>query len=81
MKGIQIDNRAIMFLGIDTELGKEKYYGSSILKFSNMTSKYYPSNIHKRIYTFKQLLKWRRLLNRTNSECLEYRNFKWQKIN
>jgi len=80
MKGIQIDNRAIMFLGINTKLTKEKLYNHNVLEFSNHSSQYYTSNIYKRIYTFKQLLKWYRLLGKKDSKCLEYKSFKWQHI-
>ena len=57
MKGVQIENRAIMFLGIDTELVYDDY-GYPELKFSNMKANYYRNNIYKRIYTFKELLTW-----------------------
>lgn len=83
MKGMHIENRAIMFLGAypikprDTkdELRIHGYIDESYQKlkisFKNQKYTYYKSNKYKTIWTFRELLKWRRLLPKDDSVCLE----------
>jgi len=92
MKGIQINNRAIMFLGAtpisprdrEEEMKTHGYIDESYQKlkisFKNQKYTYYKSNVHKVIWTFKELIRWRRMLPKNDSRCLEYRNLKWQNI-
>jgi len=77
MKGIQIDNRTIMFIGAHPKYAVDDY-GNKILTFSNTdTTAYYASNIHARIYTLKGLRKWRKLIGRRNQRCLSKVFFSW----
>jgi len=91
MKGIQIDNRAIMFIGAypieprDTveEIRIHGYVDDSFQKlkisFKNQTATYYKSNQYKTIWTFRELLKWRRLLPRDDSRVLEKTLTGWKR--
>jgi hypothetical protein len=78
MKGLQIDNRAFMFIGARATFLKDEY-GNSIMSFSNNEHQYYTDRIYKRIWTFKQLMKWRRLLGK-EMKVVEHRNFRWQEL-
>ena len=92
MKGIQIGNRSIFFIGAypipprDTKTEIEihgyidKNAQSMKISFNNQPLTYWKSGIYRRIYTFKQLLRWRRLLPHTGSVVLEKRFHKWDRI-
>lgn len=77
MKGIQIQNRAILFIGVDADFSREHE-----VKFSNHKQPYWRSNILKRIWTFKELLEWRRKLPENSSRCLAQNIItrKWENI-
>lgn len=86
MKGIQIENRCIMYLGAHPIKPRDGQSKSTIyISFKNKKGIYLRSNTYKKIHTFKQLIRWVRLLsdgNRCfNSKCLEYKNFEWNQIN
>lgn len=94
MNGIRIENRAIMFLGADpiepldtkTEMKIHGYvdenYQKSKISFKNQKYTYYKSNKYCTIWTFKQLIKWRRLLPKDDSRCLKQNTItrQWQTI-
>ena len=92
MQGIQIDNRAIMFLGARPcepkdrrrELDIHGYVDESAqrlkISFENQELTYWKSNRYKIIWTFKELMYWRRMLPNNNSKCLEKTNGKWHTI-
>jgi len=93
MQGVRIDNRAIMLLGarpcepkdtkdemrihgyIDKEAQRLK------ISFENQDYTYWKSNRYKIIWTFKELIFWRKMLPSGNSKCLEKTPFgKWHTI-
>jgi len=78
MKGVQIENRAIMYIGAHPEFKKDDH-GNSVVNFKNCKHEYYASNIYLRIWTFKSLLKWRRLTGR-GTRVLSKNCFKWQRV-
>lgn len=61
MKGLGIDGRFIAFIGAHPEI-KINEYGNKEVSFSNRRCNYYYGNVYKKIYTFKDLIFWRRLL-------------------
>jgi hypothetical protein len=78
MKGLQMGNRAIMYIGAHPEFKKDDY-GNSVVSFKNCKNEYYSSNIYRRIWTFKQLLRWRRLVG-VDTKCLARSYFKWRRV-
>ncbi len=78
MKGIQVENRAIMYIGANPKFKKDDF-GNTVVSFSNCTSEYFASNIYCGIWTFKSLLKWRRLIG-GNTKCLARHYFKWHRV-
>ena len=92
MKGIQIQNRAIMFLGANPRPPKDKarliethgYVDDSIqslkISFKNQNDTYWKSNMYCRIWTFKGLIKWARILPKNGNAVLELKYGKWNKI-
>lgn len=74
MKGISIEDRAIMFIGAHPKFEKNNI-GQRLVTFKNRRNKYYASNIYKRIWTLKSLIKWRRLIGK-NNKCIVRKNFK-----
>ena len=93
MQGIKIDNRAVMFLGanpikpLDTseQLKTFGYIDKEIqemkISFKNQKFTYWKSKMYCRIWTFKQLIKWARLVGGKGSKVLEYKNNKWIALN
>ena len=94
MKGLCINSRCVLFIGAyptfpykgkREEIKTQGYYDEDFLKslveFKNQKYTYYKSNKVITIWTFRQLLKWRRLLPREGHRILEKRNNKWYKIN
>jgi len=75
MKGIGIDNRAIMFLGNVKQYGSDSY-GNKTIKFKNQKYEYYYSNIHERIWSSKRLKHWRRLIG-DDTKCLQKIKGEW----
>ena len=85
MKGLQIENRAIMFLGarpitprdtrdeIETHGYVDEGYQKRKVSFKNQKATYWKSNMYCRIWTFKGLIKWARKLPGGESRCLEYK--------
>ena len=63
MKGIQINNVALMFIGYNPQYSTDDF-GVKTVKFSNHKSEFYVSNIYRRIWTLKSLCKWRRLIGK-----------------
>lgn len=61
MKGIQVEDRFIAFLGANPVYG-ESEFGVKTVTFSNQKYEYWASNTYKRIYTMRELYFWRRLL-------------------
>jgi len=92
MKGIQIENRAIMFLGarpippkdrkreIETHGYVDEGYQKLKISFENQKYTYWRSSRYKIIWTFKDLIRWRRMLPKDDSRCLEKVKGQWQKI-
>ena len=78
MKGIGIDNRAIMFLGVTSWRGKDGY-GNKVIKFKNQKYEYYYNKIYIRIWTIKQLKHWRKMIG-VDTRCLEKRKGKWCRL-
>jgi len=68
MRGIKIENRMIMFIG-SNPVFSETLSGDKILRFSNNSAAFYKDNIYKRIWTYRELIKWRRLIGKT-TRCL-----------
>ena len=96
MKGIQIDNRAIMFIGARPTAPYDKKREIEIhgyvsedtqkLKISFENQKYqtyWKSNKYKTIYTFRELMFWVRLVGANGYKTVQYNKlkFKWEKIN
>jgi len=79
MKGVQIENRALMFLGINPVFSHDKSFGW-IVTFSNIDQSYYADNIYKIIWSRKSLRKWQKLLGRYGSAVLAREFFIWSKI-
>lgn len=78
MKGLSIENRALMFVGANPTFKKDEY-GSSVVTFTNHDLEYYPSNIYKRIWTFKELMRWRRLLGK-GPRCVQCNYGQWSRV-
>lgn len=76
MKGLQIDNRRVMFIGAVQAFSKDDY-GNSVMNFKNSPHRYYADKIYKRIWTFRQLMKWRRLLG-SKTTVVKYELFRWK---
>ena len=68
MRGIKIEKRMIMFIGAHPVCA-ETLSGDKILRFSNNDATFYKDNIYKRIWTYRDLIKWRRLIGKT-TKCL-----------
>lgn len=80
MKGIQIENRAAMFLGINPVFSYDDYFGW-VVNFSNKKGSYYPDKIHTIIWTRRSLRKWRKLLSKNGDTSILAREFfVWSKI-
>jgi len=73
MRGVKIENRMIMFIGANPVFF-ETLSGDKILRFSNNRSAFYKGNIYKRIWTYRELIKWRRLIGKTTM-CLRVNIF------
>ena len=78
MRGVKIDNRMIMFIGAHPVFSKDEY-GNKVVSFSNVNSAYYAKAIHKRIWTFGELRKWRRLIGKTTM-CLRLNIFTIERV-
>tara|TARA_R110002012_G_scaffold275534_1_gene462172 strand:- start:1 stop:291 length:291 start_codon:yes stop_codon:yes gene_type:complete len=76
MRGVRIGNRAIMFIGTQPRFIKDAY-GNIGVGFKNQDNEFYASNIYKRIWTFKQLIKWRRLIGKNNYAILDKKGSEW----
>ena len=61
MRGVRVGNRMILFIGSHPEYSRDEY-GNKVVRFSNRSGEYYQSNIYRKIRTFKQLIKWYRLI-------------------
>ena len=95
IKGVSNGNRAIMVLGarplkkshqVDKDIRTHGYATDIVLNhtisYENQKDlSWYKSNIYLTIWSFKELLYWRRLLPNNGYKCLEYKNGKWNKIN
>lgn len=82
MKGCRVDNRQVMFIGSHPTVIVNDY-GVKIIKFKNVKGDYYFNNIYKRVWTFKELLQWRRKIGSQKVVgwgVLELREGKWEKI-
>ena len=65
---------------IKRETEKYGYYYKNEVGFENQDDLFWSKNsLYKRIWSFKQLLRWRRLIPK-KYECLEYKCFRWHKI-
>lgn len=94
MKGGCINNRCVLFLGAYPSFPykhrakelkihgycDEDYYIKSLIEFKNQKYTYLKRNKLYIIWTFKDLIKWRRLLPKNNHIVLEKRNNKWYKV-
>ena len=93
MKGVCIDDRCVLFIGAyptcphkykDKEIKIQGYCDEAYLKFlvefKNQEFTYYKSNKLCTIWTFKELIKWRRLLPKEGYTVLEKKDKEWQHI-
>jgi len=84
MRGAHIDNRALLFIGSSAIYIREDNIG--YVEFRNMNNifnkpyRYYSSNIYKKIYSRKELKKWRKLLGDRHEAVLEYRCMDWRRL-
>ncbi len=78
MRGIKIENRMIMFIG-SHPVFSETLSGDKILRFSNNNAVFYKKNIYKRIWTYRELIKWRRLIGKTTM-CLRANLFSIERV-
>jgi len=78
MRGIEIDNRAIMFLGANPVFTKDEY-GNKVMRFSNCKYEYYKDRIHTRIWSFKGLINWRRMVG-SDTKFLQKVSGKWIRL-
>ena len=78
MRGIKIENRMIMYIGANPVYSKDDH-GNKTVSFSNCDFNYYATNIYKRIWTLKELIKWRRLIGKT-SRCLRKNTFSFERV-
>ena len=77
MKGISVGNRSIMYIGANPTFRVDDY-GNRVVTFSNCKHEYYASNIYRRVWTKKALIKWRRLIG-DDTRCLVKTGLKWQR--
>ena len=79
MRGVQIENRALMFLGVNPAFSHDPNFGW-VVTFSNKGRSYYADSIYKIIWSRKSLMKWRKLLGKRGSAVLARELFVWNKI-
>jgi len=93
MKGVCIYYRCILFIGVTPIVPKdikreykihgycdEDFYKRHYISFKNQDYTYSKSNKLCTIWTFKQLIKWRRLLPKNGYKCLEKKLSEWIEI-
>jgi len=95
MKGVCINNRCVLFMGAypikPKDIAKsykihgycdEDFYNKHYISFENQNYTYSKSNRLCTIWTFRQLIKWRRILPRHGFETLEHNRLtnKWNNI-
>ena len=80
MKGIRIDNRCVFFIGYDADYYLNEY-SNKVVKFKNMPGEYYARNIEYRVWTIRNLIKWRRIIgNSTRHAVLEKTKYGWKNL-
>lgn len=92
IKGVGNGNRRIFILGARPLTISHQYYkmveihgydtdDHLRMSFQNQDDMtWFKSNKYKTIWTFKELIFWRRLLPNNGFKCLEYKKGKWCKI-
>jgi len=78
MRGVQMDDRAIMFIGANPVITTSDC-GNKMVAFSNHDNQYYMSAMYKRIWTFKELLKVRRLVGK-GFKCLRIKGATLERV-
>ena len=87
MKGICVEDRCLLYLGVNAEYSKDDY-NNTLVSFSNRKQIYggeryfyYSNRLYKRIWTFKQLIRWRRLLGKSGEAVLRKTKLNgWEKL-
>lgn len=87
MKGACVDDRCLLFLGANAIYSKDDY-NNTLVSFSNRKQIYgddryfyYSNKIYIRIWTFRQLIKWRRLLGKSGERVLRKNALnKWERV-
>ena len=81
IKGVQVNDRAVMTLiTIDSS-----YDSKYTIKCTRTGKEFYKSSIYKNLYSFKQLMKWGRLLASSRTKplywtVLEKRGAEWHSL-
>lgn len=77
MKGLQIENRAIMFIGAHPKWASDDY-GNAVVRFKNCKYEYCRGKVYRRIWTMRGLRKWRKLVG-PDTKCLTKEFFGWRR--